>query len=99
MPIDLEFWKQWEGQSLDSVFPLERCTGGSSHSAVLETRFQGRSAAVKLMPGTPKSIDALMAGWQKSAGLSHPALVPVLARGKPALGDLRCAYIVMEQAD
>ncbi len=92
MPFDLAFWKQWEGQSLDSMYPLERCLGASDHSAVFETQFQGRPAAVKVVPGTLTSQD-------KAAGLSHPALVRILARCETTLGDLRCAYIVMERAD
>ena len=99
MPFDLEFWKQWVGQIVDSEFPLERCTGGGSRGAVFETQFQGRPAAIKIVPGTPQSIDALLTLWEKAAGLSNPALVRIFARGKTALGDMRGAYIVMERAD
>ena len=99
MPFDLAFWKQWEGQSLDSMYPLERCLGGSDRGAVFETQFQGRPAAVKIVPGTPEAIDSLLAGLEKSAGLSHPALVRIFASGEAGLGDLRCAYLVMERAD
>ena len=98
-PFNLELWKQWEGQSLDSVFTLERCTGGSSRGAVFETLFQGRPAVIKIVPGTPESIDALVASWKKSASLSHSTLVETLASGEAVLGDMRCAYVVMERAD
>jgi hypothetical protein len=98
-PFNLELWKQWEGQSVDSVFTLERCTGGSSRGAVFETLFQGRPAAIKIVPGTPGSIDALVASWQKAASLSHKNLVEILASGETALGEMRCAYVVMERAD
>ena len=92
MPFDLAFWKRWEGQSLDSVFPLERCLGGTDRGAVFETQFQGGLAAVKIVPGTPT-------GKENSAGLSHPALVQIFASGETTLGDMRCAYFVMERAD
>jgi eukaryotic-like serine/threonine-protein kinase len=98
-PFNLELWKQWEGQSLDSVFTLERCTGGSSRGAVFETLFQGRPAVIKIVPGTPESIDALVASWKKAASLSHRTLVETLASGGAVLGDMRCAYVVMERAD
>jgi Protein kinase domain len=98
-PFNLELWKQWEGQSVDSVFPLERCTGGSSRGAVFETLFQSRPAAIKIVPGTPESIDALVASWQKAASRSHKNLVEILASGETALGEMRCAYVVMERAD
>ena len=99
MSLNLEYWKQCEGRSLDAGFRLERCLGGSKLSAVFETQFQGRNAAVKLIPGTPASIDALNAAWEMSAHLSHPALVSILAHGETALPDIRCAYAVMERAD
>ena len=73
--------------------------GGSDLGAVFETQFQGRVAAIKLIPGTPAAINVLLAGWAKSERLSHPALLRILARGETALGDLRCAYAVMERAD
>lgn len=99
MPFELETWKQREGQSVEAVFLLERCSGGSSGGAVFETQFQGRPAVIKLIPGTPESIDASLVSWEKAAKLSHPALVQIFARGKTALGNMRCAYIVMERAD
>jgi len=98
-PFNLELWKQWEGQSVDSVFPLERCTGGSSRGAVFETLFRGRPAAIKIVPGTPESIDVLVASWQKAASRSHKTLVEILASGETLLGEMRCAYVVMERAD
>ncbi len=99
MPFNLELWKQWEGQCIDSVFPLELCTGGSSRGAVFETQFQGRRAAIKIVPGTPESIHEQVASWKKAASLSHPTLVEILAHGETVLGDMRCAYVVMERAD
>jgi hypothetical protein len=98
-PFNLERWKQWEGQSLNSALTLERCTGGSSRGAVFETLFQGRPAVIKIVPGTPESIDALVASWKKAASLSHRTLVETLASGEAELGDMRCAYVVMERAD
>ena len=99
MPFDLAFWKQWEGQSLDSMFPLERCLGGSDQSAVFETQSQGGPAAVKVVLGTPAEIKSLLRCREQAAGLSHQALIPILRAGETALGDRRCAYFVMERAD
>jgi serine/threonine protein kinase len=99
MPFDLESWKQWEGHSADGVFPLERWTAEGSHGAVFETRFQGGPAMIEIVPGTPASIEAVLKLWEKTATLSHPALVRILARGETTLGDMKCAYAVMEGAD
>ena len=73
--------------------------GGSSRGAVFETLFRGRPAVIKIVPGSPESIGALVASWKKSASLTHPNLVETLASGEGVLGDMRCAYFVMERAD
>jgi TonB family protein len=91
MPFDLAFWKQWEGETADAEFALERCIGAGTHGAVFETQFQGQPAAIKLIPGTPD--------WEAAASLSHPALVSILAHGRTTLGDTRCTYAVMDRAD
>jgi Protein kinase domain len=99
MVFDPELWKQWEGQSVDGVFPLERCVGGTNHGAVFQTQFQGQPTAIKLVPGSPEFITARLASWESAATLSHPNLIPISASGETVLGGLHCAYIVMERAD
>ena len=98
-PFDRELWKQWEGQSVDSIYPLGRCTGGSSRGAVFETTIQDQPAAIKIVPGTTESIHALLTAASQASRLSHPALVKILASGETELGGMHCAYIVMERAD
>ena len=103
-PFQMDLWKQWEGQSVATGFVLERCVGGSSCGAVFTVQFEGRPAAVKLLPGTRVSNAALIAAWEKAARLSHPALLQTLAYGETDLGDANsgeapCAYIVMERAE
>lgn len=99
MPLDVTFWKKWEGDYIDSAFRLERYIGGSGDSAVFETDFQGRPAAIKIVAGTPESVDSRIALWKESAALSHPALVKSLATGQAKLGGKSAAYIVMERAE
>jgi serine/threonine protein kinase len=99
MQLDVEFWKQWEGTYIDSAFRLERYVGGDGDAAVFETEFQGNPAAIKIVSGTPESVESLIALWRKSTDLSHPALVKVLTTGKTGLGEIAAAYIVMERAE
>ena len=98
-PFDRELWKQWEGQSVDSIYTLGRCTGGSSRGAVFETTIQDQPAAIKIVLGTPEAIRALLTVAAQASRLSHPALVKNLASGEAELGNMHCAYIVMERAD
>jgi TonB family protein len=99
MPFDLEFWKQWEGQIVDSVFPLERCIRGDERGAVYDTNFEGRLGAIHLVPGMPAALELQQLRWKKVEGLSHPALVTILARGDTTLGEHACAYLVTERAE
>jgi hypothetical protein len=99
MVFDLELWKQWEGQSVDGVFPLERYVGGTNHSAVFETQFQGQPAAIKLVPDSPEFIAARLAAWETAATLPHPNLIHISASGETVLGGMHCAYLVIERAD
>jgi TonB family protein len=99
MPFDLEFWKQWEGQIVDSVFPLERCIRGDERGAVYDTNFEGRLGAIHLVPGKPAALELQQLRWKKVEGLSHPALVTILARGDTNLGEHACAYLVTERAE
>jgi serine/threonine protein kinase len=99
MVFDPELWEQWEGQSVDGVFPLERCVGGTNHGAVFETQFQGQPAAIKLVPGSPESIAARLASWKTAATLPHPNLIQISASGETVLGGMHCAYLVIERAD
>jgi TonB family protein len=99
MPFDLEFWKQWEGQLVDSVFPLERCIRGDERGAVYETNFEGRLGAIHVVPGKPAALELQQQRWKKVEGLSHPALVTMLARGDTTLGEQQYAYLVTERAE
>jgi serine/threonine protein kinase len=98
-PFDRELWKQWEGQSVDAMYPLGRCTGGSSRGAVFETTIHDQPAAIKIILGTPEAIRALLTVAAQASRLSHPALVKILASGETELGEMYGAYIVMERAD
>jgi serine/threonine protein kinase len=84
---------------VDSAFRLERYVGGDGDAAVFETEFQGNPAAIKIVSGTPESVESLIALWTKSTDLSHPALVKVLTTGRTELDEIAAAYTVMERAE
>ncbi len=94
MPFDREFWNRCEGQTVDSVYPLERCIRVTADGAVFDTQFHGRPAVIRLGAGS-----ARRAQWDLAADLSHPSLVEILARGEDALAGQRIAYLVTERAD
>jgi TonB family protein len=97
-----EAWKQWEGRSVDSRFPLRQLLGASSHSAVFLTERAdrgGTKAAIKLVAATGAAADEQIARWRDSARLSHPNLLSLYHYGRTRLGDLELVFVVMELAD
>ena len=85
----------FEGQIVDHRFPLQRYLGGSVHSAVFLTAYDGEAAAIKFVP----SGAAHLAAWEAAAQLKHPALQRIFAGGEYRLGDTDCDYVVTEYAD
>lgn len=94
MPFDREFWSGCEGQTIDSVYPLDRCVRVTADGAVFASQFHGRPAAIRLATNS-----ARLAQWDRAAELAHPSLVEILARGEDTLAGQRIAYLVMERPD
>jgi TonB family protein len=98
-----EFWKQWDGQVVDGVYPLRQYLGGSGHSAVFLTEYdepQGRRrAAIKLVAADPQGAGLQLARWQLAAKLSHPHLIRIFRVGHCQLSGRTLAYLVMEYAE
>src|SRR3954453_11901417 len=54
-----EGWTQWEGRSVNGIYPLRRFLNSSDHSAVFltESTTEGfLNAALKLVPASPELI-------------------------------------------
>jgi TonB family protein len=97
-----EAWKNWEGQTVDSRFPLRQFLGESSHSAVFLTERLdrgGAKAAIKLVAASGDAAEVQLARWRQVARLSHPSLLPLYHYGRCRLGDLDLLFAVMEFAD
>lgn len=84
-------WAQWQGETVDGRFRLDRYLGGSEYSGVFATEFQGQKAAIKLREGEPRS--------EPGAELSHPHLLKILRTGRWEREGRRLSYVVMEYAD
>jgi len=98
---NVEFGRQWQGQTADGRYPLEQYLGGSDQAGVFLTRLQDKpnsKAAIKLVPASPDA-DALLADWRRSAELSHPHLVRIFESGRCWLSGKELLYVVSEYAD
>jgi TonB family protein len=95
-------WQEWENQIVDGKFPLLKHLGGSERSGVFLTeRPEGepRKAAIKIIPADPNTAEAYLSRWSESASLFHPHLIQLFEMGCAALGNVSCAYVVMEYAE
>jgi TonB family protein len=86
-----ENWAQWQGEVVDGAFRLDRYLGGSEHSGVFATEFQGQKAAIKVRAGESRS--------EPGADLSHPHLLKILRTGRWEREGTPLGYVVMEYAD
>src|SRR6266851_1645407 len=97
-----EVGKQWEGQTVNGEFPLQRYLGASNHSAVFLTELGGtksRRAAIKLIPADSEGAEIQLARLQAAAKLSHPHLLKIHQTGWCELGETGLFYMVLEYAD
>lgn len=97
-----EIWKRWEGQVIDHKYRLESLIGSTDHSVVFQAEYRSpepRKATVKFIAADVVNAEALVAGWNKAAQLSHRNLIRILQTGKCTLGDMELLYVAMEHAD
>jgi hypothetical protein len=94
-----EFWKQWENQVINGLFPLRRFLSASSHSAVFLTEYEAAHAAIKFIRADTPLADLQLARWQAAAALSHPHLIRLLGWGQCRLGSHELLFVVMEYAE
>jgi len=95
-------WQEWENQILDGKFRLLKYLGGSERSAVFLTErpdAEPRKVAIKIIPADPNTAEAYLSRWSESASLFHPHLIQLFEMGCAALGNVSCAYVVMEYAE
>ncbi|HLX46107.1 MAG TPA: TonB family protein [Bryobacteraceae bacterium] len=84
--------KDWEGQIVDNAFPLGRFLGGN---AVFLTEYEGRPAAIKIVPAD----DARLTAWQAAGRLSDPHLIRLYRAGRCSIGGENRIYAVIELAE
>ncbi|HEV2227494.1 MAG TPA: protein kinase [Steroidobacteraceae bacterium] len=97
-----EVWTRWQGQVINTTFPLGRCLGSSDHSGVFLTTSTARGpadVAIKLVPTNRALAELLLPRWKRAGGLAHPNLLPLLQWGGTQLEGLPYLYALMEYAD
>jgi TonB family protein len=98
-----EVRNNWEGRTVNEIFPLRRFLGSSNHSTVFltESSVEGfLNAAIKLVPVVDRAqIPAQLWQWQAAATFSHPHLMRLLDCGQCELDGEQLLFVVMEYAE
>jgi len=97
-----EVWPKWQGEVINSVYPLRRFLNASDHSAVFLTECKAQNvpnAAIKIVPAEQMLTEAQLSHWRTAAGLSHPHLIRLLDTGHCQLGGQQFLFVVMEYAE
>ncbi|MET0291361.1 MAG: TonB family protein [Steroidobacteraceae bacterium] len=95
-------WAQLETHVVNGAFPLQRCVGSTDHSGVFltqATKHAPSAVALKLVPDTADSSEALLDAWRVAAGLSHPHLLRIFEVGRCLLGGSDYLFARMEFAE
>ena len=95
-------WRSWEGRVIEGRFPLQRWLGGSDHSAVFLTEFQGQPSqkvAIKLIQADASTGESGLSRLKATTKLSHPHLIRTLECGLCQIEESPYLYVVMECAD
>jgi serine/threonine protein kinase len=97
-----EVRNNWEGRSINGVFPLRRFLGSSNHSSVFltESAVEGfLNAAIKIVPAEADQGSVQLWQWKTAATFSHPHLIRLLDSGQCELDGRPYLFVVMEYAE
>jgi TonB family protein len=97
-----EVRNNWEGRTINEVFPLRRFLGSSNHSSVFltESTVEGfLNAAIKLVPMDPERRQQQLWQWKTAATFLHPHLMRLLDSGQCELDGQPFLFVVMEYAE
>ncbi|MES2220886.1 MAG: TonB family protein [Acidobacteriota bacterium] len=92
----------WTGRVIEGRFTLLKWLGGSDRSGVFLTELSGpgsQVAAIKLIAVDPLEAEAILAGWELTANLSHPHLMHLLHTGRCETEINGLVYSVTELAE
>ncbi|KAJ8134883.1 hypothetical protein OY671_011904, partial [Metschnikowia pulcherrima] len=97
-----EVRNNWEGRTVNGVFPLRRFSGSSNHSSVFltESSVEGfLNAAIKIVPADPAHSQLQSWQWKTAATFSHPNSMRSSDSGQCEIDGEPHSFVVMEYAE
>ncbi|GGA78678.1 hypothetical protein GCM10011507_32380 [Edaphobacter acidisoli] len=95
----MELWSEYEGRTIDGVFPLTKLLQPEGRSAFFATpNGTGKPTVIRLIE-SHFDDDRIVSRWREVAALDHPNLVKLKKFGKVEMDGAPLVYGVMEPAD
>ena len=94
-------WQSLQGVVLAGRYPLDQCLGESENSTLFRTSYgpEARPAVLRLIPAGAVAADLQVTLWRRSAGFSHPNILPLLDSGRADYNGEPVLYAVFESPD
>lgn len=95
----MELWNEYEGRTIDGVFPLERLIRPEGRSAFFSTTsVSGTSTVIRLIE-SHFDEDEIIARWNGVTDLHQPNLLNLTRFGHATMDETSLVYVVMEPTE
>lgn len=94
----MELWNEYEGRSIDGLFPLERLIRPEGRSAFFTTTTSGTSTVIRLIE-SHFDEDEILARWTGVSNLHQPNLLTLTRFGQAMMDETSLVYVVLEPTE
>lgn len=94
----MDLWNEYEGRSIDGLFPLERLIRPEGRSAFFTTTTSGTSTVIRLIE-SHFDEEEILARWTDVANLHQPNLLTLTRFGQAMMDETSLVYVVLEPTE
>jgi hypothetical protein len=94
----MDLWNEYEGRSIDGLFPLKRLIRPEGRSAFFTTTSSGTSTVIRLIE-SHFDEDEILARWTGVSDLHQPNLLTLTRFGQAMMDETSLVYAVLEPTE
>lgn len=94
----MDLWNEYEGRSIDGLFPLERLIRPEGRSAFFTTTTAGASTVIRLIESHFDEAE-ILARWSSVSDLHQPNLLTLARFGQAMMDETSLVYVVLEPSE
>lgn len=94
----MDLWNEYEGRSIEGLFPLERLIRPEGRSAFFSTTNSGTSTVIRLIE-SHFDEEEILARWTGVADLHHSNLLTLTRFGQATMDETSLVYVVLEPTE